>query len=72
MNITGKTIAKVTKMKKPEFDDAGWIKLDFTDGTICIIMAGYHENYTGSSECEYPTWIEITEDEEGLVPATTE
>jgi len=51
MDITGKTITKVTEMKKPEYDDTGWLKIDFTDGTHCVIYAGYF-GYTGKSEDE--------------------
>jgi hypothetical protein len=68
MNITGKTIAQVTEMKKPEYDDTGWLKLDFTDGTHCVIWAGY-DSYTGDSEDEYPTCIGITDDVDGLIPS---
>ena len=54
-------------MRKPEYDDTGWLKLDFTDGTHCVIGAGYG-SYTGESEDEYPTCIWFTDDAEGLVP----
>lgn len=54
-------------MKKPEFDDDGWIKLDFTDGTSCQIVAYYGE-YTAKSDGEYPTGICVEKVEEGLVP----
>jgi len=68
MNIIGKTIANVTEMKKPEYDDTGWLKLDFTDGTHCVIWASYC-GYTGDSEDEYPTCIGISNDMEGqLIP----
>jgi len=68
MNITGKTIARVTEMQKQGYDDTGWLKLDFTDGTHCVIWAGYG-CYTGESEDEYPTRIGISDDDEGLVPS---
>ncbi len=68
MNITGKTIAKATKMKLPQYDDTGWLKLEFTDGTSCVIVAGYGE-WTSESEDEYPTRIHIAENIENLVPA---
>ena len=71
MNITGKTIAQVTKMRKPEYDDTGWLKIDFTDGTHCVIWAGYG-GWTGGSEDEYPTCIGVTDDVEGLVPVCKE
>lgn len=67
MNIIGKTIAKITKMKKPQYDDTGWLKMDFTDGTHCIIWAGY-DGWTLKSEDEYPTRIGIADHVDGLVP----
>jgi hypothetical protein len=66
-SIIGKTISKVTRMKKPEYDDTGWLKLDFTDGTCCVIWSSYG-GYTGSSEDEYPTCIGISDDVAELVP----
>lgn len=68
MDITGKTIAKVTEMKKPEYDDTGWLKLDFMDGTYCVIVAELGE-HTGKSEDEYPTRIKISDNVEELVPS---
>lgn len=65
--IEGKTIAKVMKMENPDYDDEGWLKLEFTDGTFCVIQAGYGGN-TGCSMGEYPTDIRITTDDETLVP----
>ena len=69
MNIIGKTITSVTEMKMPEFDDTGWLKLDFSDGTYCVICAGYG-SYTGNSEDEYPTRIGISDSAEGLLPSS--
>lgn len=66
-DIIGKTIASVTEMKKPQFDDEGWLRLEFTDGTACTIVSSYG-GYTGNSEDEYPTFIGITDKLEGLVP----
>lgn len=65
MNIVGKTIERVTKIRKPEYDDPGWLKLNFTDGTHCTINAGIG-SFTGFSEDEYPTFIEISNDTKGL------
>jgi hypothetical protein len=65
--LVGKTIRSATRMKKPEYDDDGWLKLEFTDGTSCVVVA-YYCGYTGKSEDEYPTGINVTEKEEGLVP----
>ena len=40
------------------YDDSGYLRLDFTDGTYCYIVAGYG-GYTGGSLDEYPTNIRI-------------
>lgn len=71
--LNGKTIHSTTRMCKPPYDDTGWLRLDFTDGTHAIIIAGYM-GYTGQSEDEYPTTIGITtmELEPDLVPMTPE
>lgn len=69
MNIIGKTISVITKMKQPGYDDTGWLKLDFTDGTHCIICGDYG-GYTGESVDEYPTRIWIQENVDGLIPCT--
>lgn len=66
-NIIGKTIVKVTKMKNTDYDDKGWLKLDFADNTYCVIQASY-TCYTGGSEDEYPTDISILNTDKGLVP----
>ena len=66
-DIIGKTIISVTEMKKPQFDDEGWLRLEFADGTACAIVASYG-GYTGNSEDEYPTLIGITGQLDGLVP----
>lgn len=71
MNIVGKTIETVTKIRKPEYDDPGWLKLNFTDGTHCIINAGIG-SFTGSSEDEYPTFIETGEQREEFVTGFNE
>ena len=55
-NLIGKTIATATVMKLPQFDDSGWLRLTFTDGTSTIIVASYG-SYTGNSMDEYPTCI---------------
>ena len=57
-NLVGKTITAATQMKHPTYDDSGWLKLNFSDGTECLITAGY-QGYTGESEDEYPTCIGV-------------
>ena len=66
-SIKGKTIAKATFMKDKNHDDEGWLRLDFTDGTYCVIEAGYG-CYTGDSADEYPTNIYILSDRSFLIP----
>lgn len=58
MIIVGKTIKSVTKCKHPYYDDTGFIKLLFDDGSECTIISrfGY---YTGESYDEYPSKIYI-------------
>lgn len=67
-DLVGKTITAATKMCREDKDDEGWLKLQFSDGTSCVVVAGYG-GYTGKSEDEYPTFIYIAEDVAGLVPA---
>ena len=70
-DLVGKTISSAQRMKRPEYDDEAWLKLTFTDGTSCFVVAGYGE-YTGESEDEYPAYIGITEEVEAkdLIPVT--
>lgn len=65
--LIGKTIAAATEMRKDGYDDSGWLLLEFTDGTKRVIEAGYG-GYTGGSEGEYPTYLRIYDDVEGLIP----
>ena len=64
--IEGKTIAKATFMKAKNFDDEGWLQLDFTDGSSCLIESGYG-GYSGKSIDEYPTFIEILDGRYNLI-----
>lgn len=66
-NIIGKTISAASLMKRDGYDDEGWLKLEFSDGTFCVVVAGYG-CYTGNSNDEYPTYIDISDDISGLVP----
>jgi hypothetical protein len=56
--LVGKTISAIQKMKPVNYDDTGYLKIMFTDGSTCYIVAGY-SSYTGQSEDEYPTTIGI-------------
>ena len=68
VDLVGKTISSITQMKLREYDDMGFLKLEFTDGTFCFIIGGYG-GYTGGSEDEYQTVINLEEDpKEDLVP----
>jgi hypothetical protein len=69
-SLVGETIASVSKMKKPGFDDQGWLRLEFTDGSACIVVASYG-GYTGKSANVFPTNIEVVSDEEMLIPVVS-
>ena len=58
MDINGKTIQSHEFLKVPNYDDTAWLRLNFTDGTACLIESGYDE-YTGDSLEEYPVRIRI-------------
>ena len=66
-DLIGKTLASAETMKRPGFADSGWLRLTYTDGPIAVVAARYGD-WTGDSEDEYPTWIDITADDCGLVP----
>lgn len=67
--LVGKTIKAATLMKRPEYDDEAWLRLEFEDGTSSVLMSTYGDN-TGRSEDEYPCFIVIASPEgaSGLVP----
>ena len=48
-----------------EFDDDGYLKFKFTDGSEVTLMS-YYEGYTGASIDEYPTSIKILDPDEDL------
>jgi hypothetical protein len=64
-DLEGKTIISAYKCAKEGYDDEGYLKLEFSDGTGCTIVAGYGR-YTYESEGEYPTTIYIDNEIEGL------
>ena len=66
--LIGKTISSAQLMRKAAFDDTGYLELSFTDGTRCVIAAGY-SSYTGESEGEYPTFLKLMNDLSHLEPA---
>jgi hypothetical protein len=57
-SLVGKTITSATKMRQREYDDTGYLRLEFSDGTTCDIVAKYGM-YTGDSEDEYPTVLRV-------------
>lgn len=63
-DLIGKTITAATVKKLAKHDDEGFLELRFSDGTEAVIVASYG-GYTGSSEDEYPTCIEITDKYDG-------
>ena len=56
--LIGKTITSAKRKKLAEYDDEGFLELQFSDGTQATIVAGYWD-YTGNSMEEYPTYINI-------------
>lgn len=56
--LKGKTIEKVEQYKSTVYDDTGYLKITFTNGEHVFIESNY-DTYTGESEDEYPTGIEI-------------
>jgi len=66
-DLIGKTIAKATRYKLTKFDDEPILKLEFTDGTHCCVLATYG-GYTGDSEDEYPAFIGRKDDAGDMTP----
>ena len=60
-DIENKTIKKITKRCHSQFDDCGYLDIEFTDGTKVCIVGGYDEIWSGMSVNEYPTTIRIKE-----------
>jgi hypothetical protein len=69
--MVGKTVTSAQEMERTEFDDAGFLKLEFSDGTDCVIVSGYY-GHTGNSEDEYPTWIKVVDGVDNLIPTGNE
>jgi hypothetical protein len=62
MNIIGKTIISADIMQLEGFDDQGFLRLAFSDGSAYIVESSYNCDYTGKSEGEYGTTISVTEE----------
>lgn len=56
--LIGKTIINIEKKKLKDYDDNGYLEIEFNDGLKIVIEATYG-CYTGDSEDEYPTDIKI-------------
>ena len=65
LQLEGKVIKRVTQMASDKYDDDGFLRLEFTDDTLCIIVSDYG-GYTGFSLNEYPTRISVEYDVPGL------
>lgn len=65
-DLIGKTIANIQEVMVEGYDDEGFLRIDFTDGTKCLVIAGYWGEYTGKSIDEYRTYIDISEDVEKI------
>lgn len=65
--LIGKTIVNTQFMKKNGYDDEAWVRLDFTDGTHCFVVSSYG-SFSGESEDEYPAFIFLQNEVEGLIP----
>lgn len=65
--LEGKTILAVRKKTKRGYDDTGYLEIQFTDGTSCIIVSGFDADWTGLSEGEYATTIGVAETVDDLV-----
>lgn len=61
-DLVGKTIKVVQQLQRKGYDDNGFLLIEFTDGEKALIVAGYG-GYTGESEDEYPTYIEVTNED---------
>jgi hypothetical protein len=63
-DLIGKKIIGAKLQRPSNHDDQGFLKLNFSDGSECLIVAGY-DFYTGNSSGEYPTSISIIENYSG-------
>jgi hypothetical protein len=64
-DLIGKTIKAVQELKLKEYDDQGYLLMEFTDGSKALIVSSYG-SYTGGSEDEYPTYISIRGEDDGI------
>jgi hypothetical protein len=57
--LKGKTILEVEWLRYLDYDDKGYLLLEFHDGTRALIAA-YHQGYTAKSRDEYQTNISVS------------
>ena len=57
--LIGKTVTNAKFQKLSKHDDAGYLLLNFSDGSECVVVASFG-TYTGNSLDEYPTLITIS------------
>ena len=61
-DLIGKTISIVEKLSPDGYDEEPYLRLDFTDGTHCFVVADYGNfSDTISSRGEYPRYIDIVD-----------
>jgi hypothetical protein len=60
-DLIGKTIVAAKQKKLKNYDDDGFLELQFSDNTKVIIIAFYDMNWTGHSQDEYPTRIYVND-----------
>ncbi len=68
-DLIGKTICSAIQMKDADHPDDGYLKLEFTDGTACVIIGCCGGYDSDAANGEYPSRIYIERDVEGLIPA---
>ena len=58
-SLVGKTIAHVSRLGSGKTDDEGFLLLDFSDNTSALVVCYHLPDYTGKSENEYPTGLDV-------------
>lgn len=59
-DLIGKTITGCVQKKLVEYNDTGFVELQFSDNTKAIIVSSYGD-WEGGSYGEYPTEIYVTD-----------
>ena len=58
--LVGRTITNAKVQKLSKHDEAGYVVLNFSDGSECFVEASFG-TYTGNSLSEYPTLITLSD-----------